>query len=252
MSRNVEISATIVLYKNGIEIVQKTIDNFLELPISKKLYLIDNSPSNILQKHFSNPNIEYKFVGKNSGFSKAHNLILEELKNNSKYHLILNPDVVFEPEDIPKLIQELEKEEDVVMIAPKVIYPNGKMQYTCRKHPTFLELIYRRLGIKKEFTQQQEYRNLDLTKPFYPEFIHGCFMLFKTTDFINLNGFDERYFLYLEDADICREIEAQQKRIRYFSEVTIQHQHQKGSSKNIMLLLYHFSSALKYFKKWKN
>jgi GT2 family glycosyltransferase len=242
------ITASIVLYKENFETLKNTVDSFLKLSIKKKLYLIDNSPTNNLGTHFKNAEIEYIFVGKNIGFGKAHNLILDKI--NSDFHLILNPDVVFLSNVITSLINKLRGEENVSFITPKVMYPNTKLQYVCRKHPTILDLINRKLKISKNKTLTNEYRNQDLTKSFYPNFIHGCFMLFKTTDFKEIKGFDERYFLYMEDADICRKIEVTNKKILYFPEVEITHQHQKGSSKRIKLFFYHLSSAIKYFLKW--
>ena len=75
-------------------------------------------------------------------------------------------------------------------------------------------------------------------------------MFFKTNDFIELGGFNERYFLYMEDADICREIDKLGKKKLFFPSVEITHLYQKGSSNNIKLFSYHISSAIKYFLKW--
>mgnify|MGYP005989144619 CR=1 FL=1 len=242
------ITASIVLFNENLETLKKTVDSFLKTPITKKLYLIDNSTNNELEAHFKEAEIEYIFVGKNICFRKSHNLILNQI--NSKFHLILNPDVEFIPDVIPNLITEIKKNIDVSFITPKVIYPNKEIQYVCRKHPTFFDLINRKLKISKNQILKNEYRNKDLSKPFYPEFIHGCFMLFKTADFKNLKGFDERYFLYMEDADICRKIDDSGKKKRYYPNIEIIHQHQKGSSKNIKLFFYHLASAIKYFLKW--
>ena len=111
-------------------------------------------------------------------------------------------------------------------------------------------MINRKSKILKNQTIKNEYRNQDLERSFYPEFMHGCFMLFKTADFKYLGGFDERYFLYMEDADICRRIDKIEKKILFFPNVEITHQLQKGSSKSIKLFIYHLSSAIKYFLKW--
>ena len=243
------VTASIVLYKENIHVLKKTIDSFLSTPIEKKLFLIDNSPTNILEKHFKHINIEYLFVGENIGFGRAHNLILKEL--TSSFHLILNRDVEFSSNLIPDLIIQLKNCDDVSFISPKVTYPNSSFQYICRKHPTFLDLLNRKLKFSKKLIQKNEYRSRDLNKTFYPEFIQGCFMLFKTADFKNLNGFDERFFLYMEDADICRRIEESGKKILYFPDIKIIHYHQRGSSKKIKLFFYHFSSAIKYFSKWR-
>ena len=147
-------------------------------------------------------------------------------------------------------LEALKNPDDDNFITPKVVYPNNEFQFICRKHPTFFDLINRKLRLSKKEIYKNEYRNQNLEKPFYPEFIHGCFMFFKTTDFKALNGFDTRYFLYLEDADICRKIDKVGKKILYFPSVQITHQYQKGSSKSIKLFFYHLSSAIKYFLKW--
>lgn len=250
MSEKIQISASIVLYNENRQILEQSINSFLKVPLSKKLYLIDNSPKRISNDIFNREEIEYVFVGKNVGFGAAHNLVIDKIKATSKFHLILNPDVRFNSSVIINLSVELEKRDHISMIAPKVVYPNGTLQYTCRKEPSLLELIYRTLGIKKSFTKQQEYRVENLSEPFSPDFIHGCFMLFRTQQFVHLKGFDERYFLYMEDADICRKIKDSGKEIFYYPKEQITHIHRKGSSKNVKLLSYHIVSAIKYFKKW--
>ncbi|MGJ8743433.1 glycosyltransferase [Polaribacter sp.] len=242
------ITASIVLYNNHIETLKKTVNSFLKTPLKKTLYLIDNSPENTLENYFKDPQIEYIFIGQNIGFGKAHNVILDKI--TSEFHLILNPDVEFSSNVIPTLITELKNNAIVSFITPKVTYPNKALQFVCRKHPSFFDLINRKLKISKKKIYENEYRNTDLEKPFYPDFIHGCFMLFKTADFKSIKGFDKRYFLYMEDADICRKIDLINKKKLYFPKVEIIHQHQKGSSKSLKLFLYHTSSAIKYFSKW--
>jgi len=248
MSFKYEITATIVLHHENLVILQKTVDSFLKIPLNKKLFLVDNSSTRSLQNFFIHKEIEYIFPGKNIGFGKGHNFVLEKL--NSKYHLLLNPDIEFTANIIPILISQLEKNKDVAFATPKVVYSNQEKQYVCRKHPTFFDMINRRVKIFPKAIFKNEYRNQDTTKSLNPDFIHGCFMLFKTTVFKELKGFDERYFLYMEDADICREIDELGKKKLYFPEVEIVHHHQKESSKNLKLFWVHTSSAIKYFLKW--
>ena len=243
------ISASIVLYNQNTEILKKTVDSFLNTPIKKKLFLIDNSHSNRLESYFSNPEIEYFFIGKNIGFGRAHNLVIEKIESN--YHLILNPDVEFNSDVIVKLIDELKRnEENISFITPKVVYPDKSFQFVCRKHPSFLDLLNRKINFSSKYLQRNEYRERDLKKSFSPDFIQGCFMLFKTKHFKELNGFDTRYFLYMEDADICRRIQSNGNKILYYPSVSIIHQHQRDSSKNIKLFFIHIISAFKYFLKW--
>ena len=247
----VKLTCCVVIFNEDMAVLKTTIDGFLSIPFSKKMFLIDNSSTqNFLLA--DNEEIEYIKNNQNVGFGRAHNQILEQIKGKSEYHLVLNPDVEFDGGIFKKLFSVLENDDEIAMISPKVLNSDGSLQFTCRKNPTIKGMISRRLGVNKNYVEDREYRNIDLNKPFTPKFIHGCFMLFKTKDFIALGGFDSRYFLYLEDADLCREIIKNDKKILYFPEVQIKHLHRKGSSKRLKLLFYHITSAYKYFNKWKN
>ena len=184
MQKLINITASIVLFEENIHELSKAVSSFLKSPISKKLFLIDNSRSDELKDKFTHSDIEYIFTGKNVGFAAGHNLVLEKIKKKSKYHLVVNPDVSFEPEVIPNLISEMEKDKDISLIAPKVLFPNGEHQFSCRRYPSLLELMVRRTGLLKSMfssiIKKGEYDDKNLTKAFCPEFIHGCFHLFKT------------------------------------------------------------------------
>ena len=248
MNEKFQITASIVLYKEDISVLKETIACFLETPISKQLFLVDNSPTDILRNTFNYPEVVYIFVGKNRGFGAGHNLVLKQISSN--FHLILNPDITFTPEVIIDLIKVIGRASEVSFVTPKVLYPSKEIQNVCRKHPTFFDLINRRLKVLRNGIKNNTYSDQDLEKLFYPDFIHGCFMLFKTADLQILEGFDERYFLYMEDADICRKIDSIGKKKLYYPNVKITHQHRRGSSKSLKLFFYHLSSAIKYFLKW--
>lgn len=242
------ISASIVLYQPNLRDLEKTIRSFLETPVSKKLYLIDHSKEKTTHQLFEHQDIEYIFVGKNLGFAKGHNRVLGKL--TSKYHLILNPDVSFSTKVIPSLVLQMKTNASIACITPRVRYPDLSMQYSSRKYPSICDLINRRIVVSKERNKKNEYRNINLDKPFFPDWFHGCFMLFSTVDFKAIHGFDERYFLYMEDVDICKKIDRLGKQKLYFPEVEIIHHHRKGSSKEFRLFLIHLHSIVKYFLKW--
>jgi len=252
--KKIDISASIVLYKENIEELTHTIHCFLNTPLKKKLFLIDNNENSYYKNSFKHKDIEYITVGKNIGFGAGHNLILNKIKKLSKNHLILNPDVSFLPEVIPNLIKKLNRHEIVSMIAPKVIFPDGKYQFSCRRYPKIPELIARRFKFLepffKSYIEKGKYHDKDLQSSFFAEYITGCFHIYKTKDLLRLKGFDERYFLYMEDVDICRKIENLDMQKLYYPKEEIVHVLKQGSSKDLNLFLRHTSSAIKYFLKW--
>jgi GT2 family glycosyltransferase len=79
--------------------------------------------------------------------------------------------------------------------------------------------------------------------------LSGCFMMMKCGALSEVGLFDERYFMYLEDVDLCRRI-AQRFETIYFPEVAIYHHYGKGSYRNPRLMMYHIVSAVRYFQKW--
>jgi len=254
MDKKNRVSASIVLFNEDFDILKQTIDCFLKIALPKKLFLIDNTVRSLFKDQFKHPDIEYISSGKNIGFGAGHNAIIERIKDQSSFHLVLNPDVLFQPEVISTLMVKLEQDSQLAMIAPKVLFPNGDYQFSCRRYPRLKELLGRRFGFLKPFFKKiifkGQYQDVDLKNAFYAEYITGCFHLYKTADFVALKGFDERYFLYMEDVDICKKIDAAGKKKMYDPEVEIKHVLKKGSSKNIALFFRHSFSAIKYFLKW--
>ncbi|MCI2228625.1 glycosyl transferase family 2 [Polaribacter sp. MSW13] len=254
MNEEITITGSIVLFDENLTDLHKAIECFLNIPFKKKLYLIDNTPSRFFEYVFVDKQIEYIAIEENIGFGSAHNKILNKLKNTSNFHLVLNPDVSFKPSIISPLIKELEKDRNIAMVAPKVLFPDGRHQYSCRRYPSVSELLARRFTFLKPMFKsiilKGEYRERDLNSPFFAEYITGCFQLYKTENLLQLKGFDERYFLYMEDVDICKKIDEIGKKKLYYPKEEIVHVLKQGSSKDIKLFFRHTSSAFKYFLKW--
>ena len=255
MTSTTYLTASLVIYNNDFVFLRKTIKSFLAINCNKKLFLIDNSKSAKLKGEFDHPEIEYIFSGKNLGFGRGHNSIINRIPKKSSHHLILNPDVWFESSIIKKLIAIIDGDPNIAVIAPKILYANGDHQYSCRRYPTLFELFIRRFHLlKKMFKRTYErgiYADLDIKKSFNPDCLHGCFLLFKTKDFIRIKGFDERYFLYMEDIDICKKIDTIGKKKLYYPNEQIFHALNQESRRNLKAFIYHIKSIFQYFYKWK-
>ncbi|MEM6523615.1 MAG: glycosyltransferase family 2 protein [Bacteroidota bacterium] len=249
-----DLVISIVLYKSNIEMVRKTINSFSNLGLKFKLVLSDNSPDDSLKSlEGISPFIEYQFNEGNLGFGKAHNKVIRKYINCSKYHLVLNPDVYFDKDTLEFLVNYLEINSDVGQVMPKVLYPNGDIQYLCKLLPTPLDLFLRRFFPSFPGASHRndlyELRKTGYNRRINVPYLSGCFMLLRNSVLKEVGLFDERIFMYIEDADLSRRIH-KEYRTMYIPDVHITHHYEKGSYKNFKLMLYNIHGAYIYFSKW--
>ncbi|NWK78271.1 glycosyltransferase family 2 protein [Aquitalea sp. LB_tupeE] len=212
-----------------------------------RLIIVDNSPTNALEQECKGH--EYHFMGANLGFGKGHNYAIKQVQ--SDFHVLLNPDISFEPDLLDQLITPMLQDPSVVGCSPKVLYPDGRLQRLTKLLPTPANLFARRflppLGAVLDYNYELQWMNPDQRLELSNA--SGCFFAFRTAIFKKINGFDERFFMYMEDIDLTRRM-AQEGRLLYIPEAVVIHAHAKESYKNKKLLLIHLKSAQLYFSKW--
>lgn len=250
MEKNLNIS--IVLYNSDFVEISNLLEALKESTCVNQVYLVDNSP--IRNNAFNIYNINYIYTGKNLGYGAGHNLAIRESKGeNIKYHLVLNPDILIEQNSLDSLLQQMEINKDIGLIMPSIKYPNGQTQHLCKLLATPIDLIGRRfIPFRKWIEERNNKYELLFTgynKTMQVPSLSGCFMLLRTEVLKHIGGFDERFFMYCEDFDLCRRIWQVSKTI-YYPEVSVIHNYEKGSYKVSKLLFYHIQSAFKYFNKW--
>jgi len=253
-----QVSCAVVCYQNSPQQIAQLLSSIVTPTGPKSLELqltvIDNSPCNDLAEVAQQFGVDYLHLPGNPGFGKAHNLAIHNaFKKNTAYHLILNPDTHFSSEVIPTLVEYLRNQRDIGLIMPDIRYPDGRQQLLCKLLPTPVDLFMRRFSPKLyEFCGLQA--KYELHRSGYDQImdvpaLSGCFMLIRTSVLRKVGGFDERFFMYLEDVDLCRRI-AKVARTVYFPHVSITHEYVKGSYKSWRLLFSHVKSAIIYFNKW--
>jgi len=245
---------SIVTYKNDDDALKKCIDSVLRANLRKKLYLVDNDPTDKKRSIYSHAEIAYMPNKANMGYGAGHNVAIRQtLKQKVKYHLVLNPDVYFEKGTIEKLYDFMENSPDIGLVMPKILYPDGSIQYLCKLLPTPMDLIRRRFFPASKYLDRRnflyELKFTSYDKIMDVPYLSGCFMFIRTEALSRAGLFDERFFLYLEDVDLSRRIHKHYRTV-YYPEVSVFHQHEKGSYKNSKLLIYHLLSAIRYFNKW--
>ena len=247
------VTGSIVTY-NNMSTIDETLKTLYEYTkdINFKLYVVDNNSTDGTVEHIKEnyPQVEVVALKENLGFGAGHNKAVRMV--DSDYHVIINPDIVFIENSIKKMVDYLENNEDIGVLSPKICFPDGREQILGKKDPHFKYILASRLRGDEPGTLLKKYAMLDcdLTKPIDIENASGCFMVFRTSILKKVDGFDERYFMYFEDADITRKAR-KYSRVVYYPEAVVSHVWNRDSKHNFKLLAIHIHSMLKYYWKWK-
>lgn len=253
-----KLSASIVLYQTDLTPLKKVIDSYFACKSEAlQLFLVDNSPTDVLKSvvtMYPDKEIHYIFNNENMGYGKAHNIAIKKsMEQGLSYHIVLNPDIVIQEGALEKLTFYMNEHPEVGNIMPKIIYPNGQLQYLCKLLPSPIDLIFRRfIPFKKwrdKINQKYELHSFRYDKKINIPNLSGCFMFLRTKALEKVGLFDENIFMYLEDIDLNRRIHRAYKTI-FFPEAVVVHEYQKASYKNIKLLKAHIKSAIYYFNKY--
>jgi GT2 family glycosyltransferase len=255
-----KLTVSLVLYQNAPKIVSETLSSITNTLIEYKLCIIDNSPTPKLQALCINfPYIEYYHNPSNPGFGTAHNMAILKLNSEeAPYHLILNPDLYFEPSVIPALINYLEQHHEIGLIQPKICFPSGKTQNLCKRYPSLLVLFIRRFIPKqlhfpfRDYLDYFEMKDMGYNKIADPIHLSGCFMLFRKKYLDEIGYFDEIFFMYFEDVDITIRMSAKYRSV-FYPYVQVFHYWARGSHTSWRLAIAHARSAFYFFCKhgWK-
>lgn len=252
-----KISCCIVLYNNHRDVLLKAISSFLNTRLDVAMFLIDNSPTNQLENICEDKRVHYLHNPSNPGFGAAHNIAIKSaLEIGSQYHLVLNPDIYFSPGTLEALVEFMDTTLDVGQVMPKVLYPNGQIQYLCKTNPTPFDLFARRFlpgflkGFFKARMDRYEYKDQNYNSIMFDiPYLSGCFMFLRTQTLKDVGFFDDRIFMYIEDADLTRRF-LEKSRTAYYPEAVVYHHFEKGSHKNWRLMWYSIHGAFIYFNKW--
>ncbi|KAB5619178.1 glycosyltransferase family 2 protein [Pseudomonas putida] len=173
------------------------------------------------------------------GFGANHNAAFKQC--DQPYFCPLNPDIVLLENPFPRLLEQL-RLNHASLIAPLVISPEGQVEDSARHFPRLRELCLRPLGI--------EIHRYTITLgegTVLPDWVAGMFMLFKSDDYASIRGFDESYFLYYEDVDICVRLWKADYKVALCSNTQVIHDAQRASRKNLRFLKWHLTSMLRYY-----
>jgi hypothetical protein len=185
---------------------------------------------------------------------------------DAKYYFILNPDTVLtDPQILDKMYEYMRARPNIGLLAPKVFYFDGSLQETCRRFPRWYMPFVQRSRLKdtdfgRRYTASFCMQDYDHASERVVDWVQGSAMFVDGALWKRLGGFDDRFWMYFEDVDLCRRIKNAGRSVTYWTDVSIQHAHGKESAKIknfLQNLVYnkvaraHVASWLKYEFKWR-
>lgn len=232
---DIDLSVVIVNYNvkefvsNLIESVKKAAHSLnIEILISDNASQ-DGSPQYIREKYPEVILIENK---ENLGFGKANNRALEISKG--KYILIINPDTLVQEDTFIKMINFFEENPDAGLAGCKILNPDGTLQLACRRSfPGPWTSFTKVSGLSSVFPKSRIFARYNLTyldedKTYEVDAVSGSFMMMKREVYNKIGGFDEQFFMYGEDLDLCYRVQKAGYKVFYVHNTTIIHY--KGES----------------------
>jgi GT2 family glycosyltransferase len=218
------------------------------------LYLVDNaSPPGALralEEGGGRPeNVTLLPQEKNLGFGAGHNVVLPLLQ--SEYHAVVNPDILLHGDALNAMADWMDRHPDVVIAIPRLVFPGGRVQNLGKRRPALLPLLARQTGwpFLKKYERRYLMLDGDLTRPVDVQFCSGSFFLIRTAVFRAIGGFDEKYFMYVEDADITMKALGHGRAV-YLPGVTVEHAWHRAAHRSVRPFVWQARGMLRYWRKW--
>lgn len=236
-----ELSICIVSWNciEKLELCINSINKFSE-NINMEILICDNDSKDntvkVLRKYYQGVKLIESNI--NLGFGKGNNTLFNKCRG--KYILILNPDIIIVEPVFNKMISLLESKKDIAMVGCKLVNPNGGIETSFYlKFPNLIHEMQWGLFINRI---RKEYRRIDndVNNVICVDYLIAANVMVKSHILKKIEGFDERFFMYGEDIDICYRIKKLGYKILYAGNVTMFHFHGSSSKKRKK----HFASVL--------
>jgi N-acetylglucosaminyl-diphospho-decaprenol L-rhamnosyltransferase len=258
-----DVSLIILNYKTK-DLLQQCLEEIVSShwALHTEVVVVDNDSRDgsleMIRERF--PTVRAIASGTNVGFAAGMNLAFKEARG--RYFLILNPDVSRFGNAVPTLCAYMERHPKVGLAAPRLVYPDGREQISCYRFPTVWIPLLRRTPLghlpwAQEVLGQYVMRDFSRKDNLPVGWVIGACMLIRRSALEEVGAFDERFFLYFEDVDLCRRLWQAGWEVHYVADAEVVHRHQRLSAEDpgIRGMLSHptrahIESAVKYFAKY--
>ena len=239
-----DASITLSVVSHGhADMLAKLLAQVAELPSVAEVIVTVNVPESLIAvpSHLTG-RVRWRRNTSPRGFGANHNAAFAVC--NTPYFCVLNPDIVLPDDPFPLLLDCLQAN-GAALVAPRTLAPEGGEQDSIRHFPTPLGLAMKLLrGEKGGYAMPPD------AAPFLPDWVGGMFMLFRSDDYRRIGGFDEKFFMYYEDVDLCARLWKAGLRVAACPRVSVIHSAQRASHRDGQHLRWHFAGMARYF--WKH
>jgi GT2 family glycosyltransferase len=200
------------------------------------------------------PDVDFIFNAKNVGFGRANNQVFRRWE--ARAYLVTNPDVRAAPGSLSLLMEEMRARPQAGALGVKLRYPDGRPQSSCRRYPTLRSVLLRGLlpesrAARFEAIRRYLMRDADLEKARPVDWVMGSCLLLRAEALRRVAGFDEEFFMYYEDIDICYRLRRAGWSVEYLPHLEWVHDYRRQSARpgEWKLRAAHFYSALRFLAK---
>ncbi len=247
----IDLSIIIVNY-NSSYFLLNTVDSIVNSHIKASYEIIiadNNSSDNSLELvRAAHENLKIIDMGENTGFSKANNAGFN--LSRGRYILILNSDTIIPEKAVDSLLKMVKEESDTSLIAPLLLNADGSVQLSVGKDLTLINEFLTKFFFKMFFRLYSGLRkkNIELDV----DWVSGACFIVPREIYTKVGGFDEKFFLYFEDADLCLRIRKAGYKVHLTSRVSITHLMGKSTSSVFNSLLPEIKKGQLYYYKKHN
>ncbi|WPL18853.1 Rhamnosyltransferase WbbL [Thiorhodovibrio winogradskyi] len=238
LTSNVLVS---IVSHNQDFLVANLLEDLSKLETSISILVTDNLPPTDQYPVEGTSRIKRKTNRMPKGFAENHNSAFSHC--GSPFFCVVNPDVRFLTNPFPQLL-DCFADPRVGVAAPLVLASSGNLEDSARSFPTPRQLLAKFLRIKMDISHNTT------RHPVLVDWVAGMFMLFRAEAFRDVGGFDEKFYLYYEDVDICARLWRAGWKVIYYPGISIIHDAQRTSRHDPRYMRWHATSMLRYF--WKH
>lgn len=235
------VTASIVSHGHG-SMVRGLVEDLLGCPEVTRIVVTQNVPERT--EYTEDGRVEVVRNNEPQGYGANQNAAFANAA--TPFFCVLNPDIRLKENPFPPLLEAF-NDQAVALVAPRIIAPDGSEEDSARRFPTVRDLVWKALG-----RHDGTYHEKPASGLAYPDWLAGMFMLLRSTAFQKVGGFDEKFFLYYEDVDLCWRLRGNGHRIVQDRSVSIVHDARRESRRSLKFARWHFASMVRYLVKSRN